>query len=263
MCDIGPCDASSSVIYRPITLTPEITDEVLFCEAVSRDRCVTPRASTPFPTPSAGACEAVTRPIINELQPILDGTNPRRAEVELRGVPGEQFSGFLLSIGSDLRPSSRRSMRIGGVTQVTGTFDSNGLLSVSIDDVDLPSRSIVLTQGFAGSLNYILDQNNDGVIDDVAYLGIILDAIGVPASLLGEDGLVAQQLGGTDLKYIGADPTLSYRDGCSLKWYDVKSESGTSTLFDASGDEMGNPPNFDKDPRETTFNGPNPMRFPR
>ncbi|MEM7004173.1 MAG: hypothetical protein AAF529_25545 [Pseudomonadota bacterium] len=78
--------------------------------------------------------------MISEFQPNPAGSDPATTNVEISGPPGENFAGFISSIEADLAPGvvDRR-------TAVSGTFDGNGLLVVSIPDFENPSFTIVLS----------------------------------------------------------------------------------------------------------------------
>ncbi|WP_424094492.1 hypothetical protein [Moorena producens] len=75
--------------------------------------------------------------IISEFQPNPIGSDPALTTFELSGTPGESFEGVIVNIESD--PGGSNPGDINNFESVSGTFDSNGLLSVSISDIENPS----------------------------------------------------------------------------------------------------------------------------
>ncbi|MBT8259457.1 MAG: T9SS type A sorting domain-containing protein, partial [Bacteroidia bacterium] len=194
--------------------------------------------------------------IINEFQPNPVGTDPANVSFELKGTPSASFSGWIISIEND---------GINGLVDraaaVSGTFDGNGLLVVSVPDLENPSFTVVLTDNFTGAAGSTdIDTNNDGVPDDLSAFGTILDAIGSPDSSGDATTMYGTQLGGTDFAFLGSEPQLAFRDGSSDDWYAIG--QADSTIYDLSGSILSSG-NFDTDPLlGTTFGSINPIYTP-
>ncbi|MFN3165530.1 MAG: PEP-CTERM sorting domain-containing protein [Phycisphaeraceae bacterium] len=165
------------------------------------------------------AAPAVSAQLINEFQPNPPGTDPETVQLELLGTPSAAFAGFLISIDSD---AGTVAGAINEVIQVGGTFDANGLLTVSIDDLENPSFTLVLTDNYTGTATTTdLDADDDGVLDDptLALFGTIFDAIGIPDNEGDQALLYGTQFGGADFAYTGDEPQLIFRDSTSQGWY--------------------------------------------
>ena len=81
-----------------------------------------------------GSCTLVSGALISEFQPDPVGPDPTRQRFELSGPAGEAFTGFVLGIGGE----ARRFGTVDTVSQIMGTFDSNGILLAEIDDLFKP-----------------------------------------------------------------------------------------------------------------------------
>lgn len=199
----------------------------------------------------AGACSGLSAQTrISEFEPNPPGSDPANVSFELSGTPGEAFSGWVLSIESDFGSGAGTVDR---AAAVSGTFDANGLLTVTIPDLENPSFTVVVVDAFTGSAGSTdIDGDNDGTVDDVSTFGTILDAIGVPDT--NGEPLYGAQLGGADFAYVGSEPLLVFRGASVGDWYAV----GSDTLvydINAASVPAGN---FDADPTATTFYAVNP-----
>ncbi|MEO0340507.1 MAG: Ig-like domain-containing protein, partial [Bacteroidota bacterium] len=194
--------------------------------------------------------------LINEFQPNPSGSEASTDsfEVELIGTPGAMFSGFLLGIESDATSSRGRIDR---ESEVMGTFDANGLLTVKIIDLENPSFTFVLSENSPG-IGTILDSDDNNMIDDPSVLGIVYDAIGVPDAVGDESIIYADQLGGTNFMFTGDEPQLIFRDGRDpSKLYAINDPAGINAI---QPDGTLVPfADFDKNPEETTFMEVNPI----
>ena len=159
-------------------------------------------------TPNVGTPGYVTAAVISEFQPNPAGADPSTMDVELRGLPGQDFAGVLVSIESD----SNAPGTVDRVAQVSGTFDANGLLTVSIPDLENPSFTLALLDSYSGDTNTDIDTNNDGVADDLSTFGVVHDAIGVPDDTADQTTVYGVDLGGVDFAFTGAEPELVFRD---------------------------------------------------
>lgn len=135
--------------------------------------------------------------LINEFQPNPDGSDPSTVTIELKGAAGASFSGWIVSVESD--PGGSNPGDINNFEAVSGTFDSNGLLTVTIDDLENPSFTVVLTDSFTGDANTDIDTDDDGVVDDASTFGTIYDAIGIADTSGDEATLYGTDLGGRTL----------------------------------------------------------------
>ncbi|MDC0935339.1 PEP-CTERM sorting domain-containing protein [Pirellulales bacterium] len=197
-----------------------------------------------------GQSHAGFSPLLNEFSPNPPGGDPSDQDVELIGVPSSSFSGWILSIESDPGGSTGTVDR---ATEVSGSFDGNGLLVLSIPDLENPSNTVILTDDFTGTAGSTdIDADNDGTADDLSTIGIIYDALGV-SDTTGEP-VYGAQLGGVDLAYIGSEPELVFREANSGNWY---ANDFNGDVFDASAVQTPNGA-FDKDPLVSTFGDVNP-----
>jgi len=191
-------------------------------------------------------------PSINEFRPNPAGTDPALTEIELKGPAGTPFAGVLLSIESDVGSGAGTVDRL---FNVSGTFDANGLLTVTVDDLENPSFTLVLLDSFAGSIGDDFDLDNDGTPDNLGGVGTVLDAIGITDAASGEP-LYGAALGGTDLAFIGREPERIFRDGVTDALYSIDFE-GAGNVFDANGNQVV-ATDFDQDPLAATFGAVNP-----
>lgn len=201
-------------------------------------------------TALAVASQAV---VINEIQPNPPGSDPTTQSLELKGNVGDSFSGFLLSLESDASSSAGLADRI---SQVSGTFDSNGLITVDIPDLENPSFTLVLVDNFTGDNNTDFDADDDGNVDlNLAGVGIstVYDSIGVPDTT-GEP-LYGASFGFSDFAYAGnGEPVNIFRDSVTDAWYSV---SATGIINDLAGNAV-DAGSFNQDPTVTTFGDVNP-----
>ncbi len=196
---------------------------------------------------------------ISEFQPNPPGTDPAEVSFELSGVPGESFEGHIISIESDTGSSAGAIDR---AVFVSGVFDANGLLIVTVPDLENPSFTVALVQGFTGEVGDDLDTNDDGVADDVSSLGTVLDAIGIPDTADDEGTLYGAQLGGTDFAFTGEEPQLVFRAASTGELYAVNVIDVLSpgAVFDVTGTDV-TAGAFDSDPTTApTFGAINPDR---
>ena len=191
--------------------------------------------------------------LINEFEPNPVGSpDPANPNIELKGNPGTTFNGFFITIENDgVNGTVDRSFAVGG------TFDANGLLVATISDLENPSFTAVLcsVDPMQGT---DLDADNDGNIDNIAALGTIYDAIGIPDNTGDAAVLYGAQLGGQNFAYTGDEPQSVFRDGVSNNWYAVNDPAGTD-VFDINANTIAGS-TFDTDPTSTpsTFGAVNP-----
>lgn len=166
--------------------------------------------------------------IINEFQPNAAGADPDPMDIELKGTPSTAFSGFLISIESD-----GANGLVDRSSAVSGSFDANGLLVVQIPDLENPSFTFVLCE-LDPLVTTDLDVDNDGTLENLASLGTIYDAIGIPDN--DADAVItagyATQLGGVSFAYTGDEPGLVFRDGTTNDWYALNEPYIAPEVFD-------------------------------
>lgn len=211
---------------------------------------------------AVGVCPAYAGPVVssfaslNEYQPNPVGGDPSDVEVELLGDPGSSFNGWIISIEGD---SSSSTGLVDRASQVSGSFDSNGLLVVSVPDFENPTFTTVLSSDFTGAIGTTdVDVDNDGTAEDLSAFGTIYDALGIPDNTGDEMFLYGTDAGGTDFTYTGDEPKLVFRDRETGAWYAVNDEGNVpENVFRLDGSQIVSSA-FDMDPEVTTFGAPNP-----
>ncbi|PYE85979.1 ExeM/NucH family extracellular endonuclease [Pseudoroseicyclus aestuarii] len=191
--------------------------------------------------------------LISEFQPNPSGSDPATQQVELTGTPGATFSGVLVAIEGDAGGANPGSINV--IETVEGIFDANGILTVTIADLENPSFTLVLADSFAADAGVDLDADDDGVLDDASVFGTVFDAIGVPDATGDEVYSYGAQLGGTDFAYTGSEPELIFRDGGDGTLWAVNGIGG-DTVVGADGTEVA-AADFDSAPG-LTFGAANP-----
>lgn len=200
-------------------------------------------ATNPFPSPSL---VAPLQPLISEFEPNPNSNDPANVTIELSGEPGADFAGWFLSIEAD----SGAGAIIDRATEVSGTFDANGLLTVEFADLENPSFTVILTDSFTGSTGNTFSDT---------LIGTVFDAIGVPDSAADEANLIAASLGGTNFTFTGDEPRLIFRDGSRGDLFAVN-DPDNGEIYDTNGNVFA-PEDFDTDPTADldTFDAVNPV----
>jgi hypothetical protein len=188
---------------------------------------------------------------INEFEPNAAGTEPANISLELKGTPGASFTGYFLSIESD-----GNNGLVDRSSDVSGTFDSNGLLNVSIPDLENPSFTVVLCSENV-AVGTDLDTNNDGNPDNSVVLGTVYDAIGVPDNEADALTLYGADLSGVDFPFLGNEPEIVFRDGTTDALY-AKNTLAGSEIYDILGSDISALGSFDIPTTSTTFGTVNP-----
>lgn len=100
-------------------------------------------------------------------------------------------------------------------------------------DIQNPAMSVVLSSAQPGNKGDRLSVDSNGHIANHDLFGDIYDAVGVPDSGPDELLLFAENLGGTNLKFVGSQPTLVFRDSCTGEWYAVdRVENVPTNIYD-------------------------------
>lgn len=203
---------------------------------------------------AAGLASAVE---INEFRPNPPGSDPAVEPLELIGTPNTAFSGVLLSIESDAGTSQGR---VDYIRAISGVFDANGLLLTQYDDIENPSFTLVLLDSFSGDTNTDIDLDNDGLVDNIASFGNVLDAIGVSDLGVGGDPVFGAALGGQDIE-LGTEPELVFRDSITGMLYSVVVELTGTAVLGPDGTAIDTSL-FNLDPTQATFGSVNPSAVP-
>lgn len=194
--------------------------------------------------------------LISEFQPNPPGTDPSDMEFEISGTPLAAFSGWVLSIECD---GGAAIGTVDSADSVSGSFDANGLLVVTIPDLENPSFTVVLVDSFTGTAGSTdIDGDDDGTADDLSTFGTVYDAIGVPDASGDETYLYGAQLGGTDFAYTGREPEIVFRDYSTGQFYATNTIGGTDTVFDTSATSVPDADFVFGDPEATSFGALNP-----
>jgi MYXO-CTERM domain-containing protein len=193
----------------------------------------------------------VSADLFSEFQPNPVGTDPTTVPFELSGTPGASFNLWILSIESD---ASSAFGTIDRASNVSGTYDANGLAVVDIDDLENPSFTALLTDTFTGTIGDSIDTNSDGIVD-TTYWNVVEDALGIPDT--GGEFLYGAQLGGQDFAFTGDEPQLVFRDSVTGGWYAINDPAGTDA-FDINANAVAFS-RFNQDPSVATFGSANPF----
>ncbi len=167
---------------------------------------------------------------ISEFQPNPQGPDPNPTLFEFSGPAATTINAWLISIESDANSNIGVVKRL---IEITGTFNADGLLTISAPDLENPSFTLALI-AHKVDLNTDLDINNDGIIDTILSLGTIYDAIGVPDSITDESTLYAHQLGGENFKYTGDEPRLIFRNESKGQLYAIN-DPDNGEILDING----------------------------
>ncbi|MGH1437974.1 MAG: choice-of-anchor I family protein, partial [Lewinella sp.] len=191
--------------------------------------------------------------VISEFEPNPPGTDPSTVSFEIAGgTPGTPFDLWVLGIESDGFDGT-----IDRATNITGTFDANGLAVVLIPDLENPSFTAVLLDNFTGSIGDDIDPNNNGMGLDLSTFGTVLDAIGIPDASGDAATQYGALLGGQDFAYTGDEPGLVFREASTGDWYAVN-DPANGEVFDINAVDV-TPAVFESDPTAgTTFGAINP-----
>ncbi len=198
-----------------------------------------------------------TPTLISEFRPNPEGGDPATSTFELSGTPGASFSGFITSIEGDAAGAT-----IDRLAAVSGTFDPNGLLLVTVPDLENPSFTVVLSSDAPGTIGDDLDGNADGDIDNPSVFGTIYDAIGVPDAAGDAGFLYGNELGGTDFTFTGDEPRLIFRAGSVSSLYAIN-DPDNGEVYEVGGTNVGTAIfNLDPTAGSDTFGTVNPILGP-
>jgi len=195
--------------------------------------------------------------VISEFQPNAIGGDPDPQSIELLGTANAAFDLWVISIESD---GSSATGLVDRAANVTGTYDSFGIATVTMPDLENPSFTVILASDFTGTIGATdIDTDDDGVVDDITAFTGIMDALGVPD----DDGtggstlVYGSQLGGADFTYTGDEPKLVFRDGVTGAWY-AANDPDNGMIFDINAVDVLQSGSFSADPFNPTFGTVNP-----
>ena len=204
-------------------------------------------------------CSTANAQIFSELEPNPAGGDPTDSTIELFGTALATFDLDIISIENDGFDGS-----VDRLSNVTGSFDSNGLAVVTVPDLENPSFTVVLSDGATVSIGDDLDVNNDGNLD-VSNLGTILDSVGISDNAGDDASLYSTILGGSDILFNGEfEPLGVFRDASTGSFYQyVTVDFGGANehvgVFAANGGPELDPADFiNGDPLATTYGAINP-----
>ena len=166
--------------------------------------------------------------LINEFQPNPVGTDPNPGMLELLGTPSASFSGVLIA-----RETDDATGNINSVDAVSGTFDANGILAVSIPDFENPSFELILVDAFTGVAG--VDTINS--MGDLTALGttVIYDAISVIDTAGDGANAISGSLGGVEIAYTGDEPQVVFRDSSDPSIVIAINDPANTDAFDQNG----------------------------
>lgn len=176
----------------------------------------------------AGVAGVSHAQLINEFSSNPDGADPSMVDFELSGNAGDLFEGYLTFIDTD--PGGATGF-INNSYFVSGMFDTNGLLNLSLADYENPSFTIVLSSLSAGAAGDSVDNDQDGTIDNLGSFGTVYDAINILDVV--DDLDYADDFGGTSFAFSGAEPERMFRELTTGQWIAV------NDVFDAAGGIFG------------------------
>ena len=203
---------------------------------------------------------------INEFQPNPIGSDPDTTiEIicdDADNGNGSNFSGWIVSVESD---EDGKQGTVDRAAQFTGTFDANGLIVMTMDDLENPSFTLVLMEDFTGTKGITdIDADNDGIADDTSTFLNVYDAIGITDTSSADEPLYGQQLGGADLPFTGAaegkEPSLVYRDSVNVQVFYVVGDPATSVkkIDGSTVTDLTQADFFGQDPFQPAFGSINP-----
>ena len=197
------------------------------------------------------APNSLSAEMISEFEP-NPNSGATDSTFELFGTAGASFDLNIISIEND-----GFNGLVDRATNVTGTYDANGLAIVDVPDLENPSFTVFLTEFFVAT-GTDLDAANDGTLD-VTGFGTIFDMVGVADSVADNATLYSAALGGDSILFNGITQPLGvFRDGSTGDWFQFVNTGTEIELFAANGGPALDVSDFSSDPTTTTFGAINP-----
>ncbi|MEX0321422.1 MAG: hypothetical protein AB3N63_04645 [Puniceicoccaceae bacterium] len=208
---------------------------------------------------SLGLVSLISAQYISEFEPNPAGGDPDDTTIEIGGgTPSAAFDLWVLSIEND-----GFNGLVDRFSNVTGSYDANGMAVVMVPDLENPSFTLVLTDSFTGDNDTDIDPADDGVLVTTS-MGTILDAIGVSDAESDDVSMYGVLLGGSNVLYNGQfEPLLVFRDSGDMTLYNTVTVNFGDPdeyvgVFTADGTEV-QASSFDIDPTTgPTYGSTNP-----
>ncbi|MCD2259449.1 BspA family leucine-rich repeat surface protein [Psychroserpens luteolus] len=171
--------------------------------------------------------------LISEYQPVtFDADTPQT--IEFKGPADESFSGAFVIIDGDNSRNGRGVVT--DVSNISGDFNADGILTVTVPNLTNPTHTAVLVSSFSGTVDVTdIDTDNDGVADDLSSFGTVFDAVGV-----GDGGACCPvsvtygtDFGGVNLSSIGSIPGAIFREGSIGDFFQISASN--SNIYDNTG----------------------------
>ncbi len=206
-------------------------------------------------------CLDANADLISEFEPNPDGTDPMMQFIEISGLAGSAFSLSFLSVEAE----GAGIGVIDSLSNFAGTYDANGLATLTVTDFENPAYTVLLVSGFdamAAMVGTDLDTDNDGVLDVTPWTSIT-DSLNIPDGGSVGSGDIFYGATGTTVPPMGFDdePISVFRDSVTGDWYAVHEDSGGTGffVFNAAGIQVpGSSFNIDPTVSPTTFGSLNP-----
>ncbi|WP_168567224.1 PEP-CTERM sorting domain-containing protein [Crateriforma spongiae] len=197
--------------------------------------------------------------LISEYQPDIPGLPPLTTQSEFSGVAGMPFRGFLLAIRGEVGSYGL----VDRALSIDGTFDSNGIYVFDHRPFLNPTLTVALVDDFTGQAGVTdLDGDDDGIIDNLASISNVRDAIGITDSSDTQNNLTyGQQLGGADFAFTGDEPRLVFRDASVGDWYAINSPDN-GQIFNLNGRDIAGDVSFSGDAFSPSIGQINPTAVP-
>lgn len=177
----------------------------------------------------AGLAAGTQAQLINEFEPNPAGGDLPTVNFEIRGDAGSAFNGFLYSVEGDFGAGVDNF--VDRVSQISGVFDSNGILNVQIADLENPSFTVVLASGGSADTSSVYDGTNGA-----ALFGTVFDAINIIDDAdAGADSIVPTLGVGVNFAYTGDEPGLVFRDGLDSSIIYAVNEPQDGVAYDQFG----------------------------
>ena len=212
-----------------------------------------------------GLATTASAGMISEFEPNPDGSDPAMQTIEISGTPGAMFDLHFLTIEAE----GGNTGVIDSLNRFMGTYDANGLATFDVDDIENPSYTAILADGFDTLVmeGEDLDTDNDGTLDLTPWTSIT-DSLNVPDSGSSGSGDTFYGSNSVSVPPITHDdePISVFRDSMTGDWYSINEDvavSGVYAVFDASGTMVaGSSFNINPETTTSTFGALNPFVVP-
>ena len=185
--------------------------------------------------------------LLNEFEPNPFGSDLVTQSIEIKGIPGSSFVGCVVLVDCDTN-----SLAADSAVAVSGTFDSDGILVVSVNDLKNPSFILLLVAGGCPTLGTPSGLTSSNVVD----------AIGIPASSVDVAFCQPSEIDPSlsifpSFAYTGDEPKLVFRDRVTNAWYAIN-DPPLDEVIDIDGNSIATSAFLQGDPLQTSFGALNP-----